>query len=97
MKIIKEGMTPNKVAIRIEDWSENYSSSAESSTLAAYPKAKKSHPGPYSPKGNEMFRADFNFTSAAETLLAFEQLSSGEKDLTDFAPMMTRKEYADCL
>lgn len=97
MKTIKEGKMPNGVAIQIEDWSEIYSFYPEASTLAAYPTSKKSHPGAYSPKGNEMFRADFNFPSAEETVLAFEQLVAGDKTLSDFVPQMTRKEYADCL
>jgi hypothetical protein len=97
VKVIKRATMPNGTKIQIEDWSGDYSFAPYGGTVAAYPKAKVSHEGAFAPKGNETFRAGFNFPTTAEAKTAFERLESGKGALSDYVGNMERPEYADCL
>ena len=97
MKVIDKAIMPNGTHIQIEDWSEDYSFHSYADTLAAYPKSKVSHPGAFSPKGNETFRAGFNFNSEDETRKAFDLLAQGKAELADYKANMRDKKYIDCI
>jgi hypothetical protein len=97
MKVLKTGIMPNGTHIQIEEWNENYSFMPYGSTIASYPKSKMSHDGAFSPKGNQVYRFDFNFESEQETKCIFDSLLNGEKGLADIKTNLNRKEYADCI
>lgn len=97
MKILTKGIMPNGIPIQIEDWSSDYSFAPYGDTLGSYPKSKVSHPGSFSPKGNETFRCSFKFASFDEVKEAFNALLNGEKSLSDFKEHLYQKEYADCV
>lgn len=97
MKILKRGFTPSGTAIQIEDWSEDYPSMPYGRTLASYPKSKTSHEGPYAPKGNQVYRFEFDFASNDDAEGAFDSLVSGARVLADYKDHLYRKEYADCI
>jgi hypothetical protein len=97
MKILQKGITPNRTHIQTEEWNENYSFMPYGSTMASYPKSKVSHEGTYAPKGNQVYRFDFNFNSETEAKDAFNSLINGEKTLADFKANLNKKEYADCI
>lgn len=84
MQIKERGAMPNGTKIQIEDWAEDYSFLAESSTLAAYPTATRSVKGLFTPKVDERFRAAFDFENAAEAKAAFDSLLSGGAKLADY-------------
>ena len=97
MKVLQTGIMPNGTQIQIEEWNENYSFMPYGSTIASYPKSKVSHEGTYSPKGNQVYRFDFDFKSNEETKEAFTSLVNGSKQLADFKTNLNRKEYVDCI
>lgn len=97
MKILQEGTMPDGTHIQIEEWNENYSFMPYGSTIASYPKAKVSHPGSFSPKGNEIYRFQFDFASQEEAFNAFSDLLTGNKVLSDFKSKMYNPKYADCI
>ncbi len=97
MKIIVKGTMPNGTAVQIEEWNENYNFMPYGSTLASYLKSKTSHEGSYSPKANREYRFEFDFNSNLEAKKAFDELTAGTKQLTDYIANLSRKEYADCI
>jgi hypothetical protein len=97
MKVLKKGITPNGIPIQIEEWQENYSFLPYGGTLVSYPKSKMSHEGAFSPKGNEVYRFQFDFKSEEETETAFNDLLTGNKILSDFRKNMYNPKYADCI
>ena len=97
MKVISKATMPNGTAIQIEDWHENYSHMPYADTVAAYPISKVSLPGSFSPKGNEVFRAQFNFKTTEEAQNAYSQLVAGTKTLTDYAANLWYPQHAACL
>lgn len=97
MKILQTGILPNGTHIQIEEWNENYSFKPYGSTIASYPKSKISHEGNFAPKGNEIYRFEFDFESHEETKRAFNELVTGQKTLVDFKDKLYNKRYADCI
>jgi len=97
MKVLEKGTMPNGTAIQIEEWNEDYNFIPYGSTIASYPKSKASHEGQWSPKANETYRFQFDFTSQEEAQKAFNELISGNKTLTDFKGNMYDQKYADCI
>jgi hypothetical protein len=98
MKVIERATMPNGTAIQIENWNEDYPNVfASCSTLAAYPISKASHKGSFSPKHNQKFRAQFDFTSYDEAKQALDSLVSGKNLLADYASHLDSQEYADCI
>jgi len=97
MKILEKGIMPNGTKIQIEEWNENYSFMPYGRTLASYPKSKVSHKGPFSPKGNVVFRCEFDFKSHEEAKEAFNELLAGTKELVDFKENLYYPKYADCI
>lgn len=97
MKVLLEGVMPNGTPIQIEEWNENYSFVPYGSTIASYPKSKMSHEGSFAPKGNQVYRFQFNFNSDDEAKTAFNDLLSGVKALSDFKDKMYNPKYADCI
>jgi len=97
MKVLETGVMPNGTQIQIEEWHENYSFMPYGSTIASYPKSKMSHEGAFAPKGNEMYRFSFNFTSYEETKKVFEQLVTGKKELSELKQFIYNPKYADCI
>ncbi len=88
---------PNGTLIQIEDWHKSHSFIPCGGILAAYPKSKVSHKGAFSPKGNEIYRFSFSFSSKEEAKKAFDILLAGSKALSDFKANLIRPEYADCI
>lgn len=97
MKVLEKGIMPNGTHIQIEEWNENYNFIPYGSILASYPKSKVSYDGSFAPKGNSEYRFSFNFESAEEAKKAFDELLSGNKNLSDFADKLYEKKYADCI
>ena len=97
MKVLLKGVMPNGTPIQIEEWNENYSFVPYGSTIASYPKSKMSHEGSFAPKGNQVYRFQFNFYSDDEAKTAFNDLLSGVKALSDFKDKMYNPKYADCI
>ena len=97
MKVLKTGIMPNGTQIQIEEWNENYSFIPYASTLASYPKSKVSHEGAFAPKGNEIYRFQFNFKTEEEADKAFQDLLTGTKTLTDFRTNINTPKYRDCI
>jgi hypothetical protein len=98
MKILQNGIMPDGTEIQIEEWNENYSFMPYGSIIASYPKSKVSHEGIYAPKGNQVYRFDFNFKSTEETKVAFDELVTGSKVLSDFINNFAGKpEYKNCI
>lgn len=74
MKILKEGITPEGVYIRVEDWSEDYPGTyAYGEMLAAYPR-RYAH-----------IRCEANCGKHAHALLMFEKLLDGSCGIFDIA------------
>ena len=97
MKVITSGIMPDGTAIQIEDWNENYSFMPYGSTLVSYSKSKVSHEGQFSPKGNEIYRFQFDFKNEKDCKIAFDKLISGESVLSDYKEFMYNKKYQDCI
>ncbi len=97
MKVLKRGTMPDGTKIQIEEWKENYSFMPYGSTIASYPVSKMSHEGQYSPKGNSVYRFQFDFKSNEETEQAYNSLTNGNKCLLDYKENLYTKEYADCI
>ena len=97
MKVLKTGTMPDGTHIQIEEWNENYNFMPYGSTLASYPKSKVSHEGSFSPKGNEIYRFEFDFNSNNEAEIAFNDLLNGIKNLSDFKTHLSKQKYADCI
>jgi len=97
MKVLERGNMPNGTDIQIEEWNENYDFFSYGSTIGSYPKSKMSHEGAFSPKGNMIYRFQFDFKSAKEAKEAFENLKNGITQLADYKDKMYNPEYADCI
>lgn len=113
MKIITKGVTADGVAIQIEDWSEDYPSVHEyGDQLAAYPVSKHSVPHFYGqigaflrdyPKSGERFRLGMHFGSFCEAKQAYEDLTSGKTQLSDYVsrydttPTTSAADFLHCL
>lgn len=97
MQILNKGTMPNGTQIRIENWNENYDFIPYASTLGAYQKSKVSHDGPFAPRGNELYRFQFDFKSEEECKEAFNSLINGDKELSDYRDKMYDKKYMDCV
>jgi len=67
------------------------------STLAAYTKSKMSHKGAFAPKGNEVYRFEFDFNSNEEAEEAFNNLIEGKSLLSEYKQYISRPEYTDCI
>ena len=97
MKVLQTGIMPDGTAIQIEEWNESYSFMPYGSTITSYPKSKVSHEGNYAPKGNQVYRFQFNFKSDEETKNAFNELLAGTKQLADYKANLYYPQYADCI
>lgn len=98
MKIIQKGTMPDGTAIQIEDWSDSYNGiHSYADTIAAYPIAKYSGNGTFSPKAGVKFRADFRFESYEITKQIFENLLSGAIALESLRNYITEPRYRKCL
>jgi hypothetical protein len=98
MRDIDKGAMPDGTKVYIEDWSEDYPGTlAPKATIGAYPKAKVSFPGAFSPKGNERFRAQLDFGSEDEAREAFSRLCAGEAVLADYGDKLWNRKYRDAL
>ena len=97
MKVITRAKMQDGTDIQIEDWRTDYPGILNFE-IGAYPKSKANHPGSFSPKLNEKFRAAFKFDTLAEVEAALSKLISGELQLRDYASKLwDGDKYADCL
>lgn len=97
MKVIEKSTMPNGTEIQIEDWSQNYDFMPYAGTVAAYPIARESGDGTFSPQRGKPFRLAFDFKTTENAAVCFEQLKKGEKQLTDFADVACKPNFMDCL
>ena len=97
MKVLEKGTMPNGTAIQIEEWHEDYNFMPYGRTIASYPKSKVSHEGAFSPKGNQIFRCEFDFTSHKEAKEIYNNLLNGIIQLSDLKANIYNPKYADCL
>lgn len=97
MKIMQKGRMSDGTLVQIEDWSEDYSFMAFSSTIAAYPISKMTHKGQFAPKAGEKFRVDFNFNSTDMADEVYTKLITGEARLADYKDYLHFPHYADCI
>ena len=70
MKVLKKGAMSDGTKIQIEEWSEDYSFMPYGRTIGVYAKSKMSHEGSFTPKGNEIYRFEFDFNSNKENVKA---------------------------
>ena len=98
MIVMKKGIMPDGTPVQIEDWNEGTKRYAYGFTVGSYPKSKANHPGSFSPKYGEPFRAQFNFDSDESVNDAFDNLVSGQKTLADYKDNFDlRHKYGDCI
>lgn len=97
MKVLKKGAMSDGTKIQIEEWSEDYSFMPYGRTIGVYAKSKMSHEGSFTPKGNEIYRFEFDFNSNKEAEQVFNSLLNGNSVLADYKSKLTRKEYVDCI
>ena len=82
MKFIEKGLTPNNVAIQLEDWSEDYDSPWTQFCVAAYPISEINF-GIYTHKGKK-FRLGINAKNKEEAFEIYNSLKNGEKVFKDY-------------
>ena len=83
--------------IQIEDWHPCYDFLPTCGTLSAYPIAKESGRGYFSPQRGHTFRLAFDFKSEKETRQAYADILSGKKSFKDFRENAQRREYLDMI
>jgi len=97
MQVIKKGIAKDNFKIQVEEWNENYNFIPHSSTLAIYKLSKSSHKGQFAPKGGEIYRFQFDFKTEEEANAAFNDLVSGNKNITEFISNLNDPSYKDCI
>lgn len=85
MKILERAKTPEGIDIQIEDWKQDYSC-FNTFNIATYPIAKRSSESGWI-KDGKTFRLDISrgFNNDEEVKQAFNDLVSGNKNISDFA------------
>ena len=97
MQVIERAKTPNGIDIQIEDWHKDYNFIAEASTIATYPRAKKTNyksPLRY-PELDKKFRLELRFDNKEQAKQCFDNLKNGTKTIKDYYINFDRKEYID--
>ena len=96
-KILDRAELEDGTRIQIEDWHPCNDFMPICGTLAAYPIAKESGSGYFSPKRGQAFRLAFNFESEEQTRQAHAELLSGKKTLKDFRANAEKPHYLDLI
>lgn len=91
MKITKQNNMNDGTLVRIEDWSEDYSHCIKNDKVAAYPICKKDI-GYFIKKGESM-RLELNFKNEKESLAAYHNILSGEKNFSDYLDNINPKYH----
>lgn len=97
MKVLKRDVLKDGTEIQIEDWSQDYDFITYGSSLVAYAKSKNSLNGDFSPKVNQVYRFEFNFTNYIDTEIAYQELLNGSKNIIDFKDFIREKHFESCL
>lgn len=99
MNILQKGIMTDGTKLQIEDWSADYSFYPQGHLLAAYPIAKASLQGQFTPKMDRKFRYEMRFDSNEQAQKAFNDLCNGVTTLKDYSDKLQSndKEYAKCV
>lgn len=98
MKVLENSKLPNETEIQIEDWNEDYDFIPYASTIGCYAISKFTRGGVFGPREGKFSRFQFDFESQEEAKMAFDDLVSGKKTLSDFKENMDeRSKYGDCI
>lgn len=95
--IIERGIMPDGTKVQREDWSAVYDCFAFCSTIAAYPIAKESGDGCFSPKRGETFRIAIDFECEKDAIACFQSLVNGSKQIKDYAEHCRPRDYVQYL
>jgi hypothetical protein len=98
MKVIEKAKTPEGYDIQIESWKEDYPTVFNTLGIGAYPKANKTSQSGWI-EGNRIFRVDISrgFNNDEEVYEAFHSLTSGTKQIKDYAEQFWQLDHAQYL
>lgn len=96
MKVLERAITPNGIAVQIEDWSQDYYFHKFGDVVATYPKATHTSTDRLEyPKFKEKFRLKFNCKNNAQAQEVFNNLKNGTKTLLDYSNLVLEKKYLE--
>ena len=94
MKVLQTAETHDGIVLERVDWADRYPTVyAQGETINAYPIARESGDGYFSPKRGERFLLELNCGSEQNARLVFERLKRGEIALKDCAEYASNKTY----